>query len=227
MKLYQLCGEDREAVFSPYAWRAKLCLWHKGLVFEDMPIQFLEKAKISHVSPQTIPVLDDGSESVVDSFAIARYLEEKYPEPTLFGGPVAAAQAPVLNQWIDQTLVIGIVQLVLTDIHKCLDAENKVYFRETRERRFGRTLEEVMEDREGKLFKFRKSLEPLRQILEKSPFLSGDRPLWFDYAVFGTFMWPHIISNFQLLAEDDLVYAWRERMFDLFDGAPRHAKRAF
>ena len=213
--------------FSPYGWRAKLCLWHKGLDFEEVPMRFLEKDKISHVSPQTIPVLDDGDVSVVDSFAIAGYLEETYPEPSLFGGAVAAAQAPVLNQWVDQTLVMGIVQLVLTDIHKSLDADNQAYFRETREKRFGCTLEEVMEGREEKRAKFRKSLAPLRVILEKSPFLGGDTPHWFDYAAFGTFMWPHIISNYQLLADDDLVYAWRERMFDLFAGAPQRAKRAF
>lgn len=227
MKLYQLCGADRDVGFSPYGWRMKLCLWHKGLDFEEEPTRFLEKSKISHVSPQTIPVLDDGPVSVVDSFAIAQYLEETYPEPSLFGGSVAAAQAPVLNQWVDQILVMGIVQLVLIDIHNCLDAECRVYFRETREKRFGRTLEEVMEGREEKLVKFQKSLAPLRQILKKSLFLSGDTPRWFDYAVFGTFMWPHIISKFQLLTDDDLVYAWRERMFDLFDGAARNAKRAF
>jgi len=226
VKLYQLCGKDRDASFSPYGWRAKLCLLHKGLKFEEVPIRFLEKVKISHASPQTIPVLDDGSISVVDSLAIAQYLEDIYPQPSLFGGSVAKSQAPILNHWVDQTLVMGIVGLVLVDIYNCLDAENQAYFRTTREKRFGQTLEEVVEGSDDKLVDFRKSLAPLRLVLKNSPFLSGDHPLWLDYAVFGTFMWPHIVSDFQLLAEDDVIYAWRERMFDLFSGVARRAKRA-
>lgn len=227
MKLYQLCGKDTDVCFSPYGWRAKLCLLHKGLNFEEVPMRFLEKEKIAHVSPQTIPVLDDGATSIVDSFAIAQYLEATYPEPDLFGGPVAAAQAPLLNRWVDQTLVVGMVQLVLIDIHNCLDTDNQAFFRETREKRFGCTLEEVMAGRDEKRDAFRKSLTPLRLVLAKTPYLSGSRPCWFDYAVFGTFMWPHVVSSYPLLAEDDPVYRWRERMFDLFEGTGRKAKRAF
>jgi len=226
MELFQLCGTDPRAGFSPYGWRAKLCLMHKGLNFEETPITFLEKDKIAHVSPQTIPVLDDGDVSVVDSLAIAKYLEKTYPDPTLFGGSVAEAQAPLLNHWIDTTLVMGMVRLVLIDIHAALDNESQVYFRESREKRFGCSLEDVMVDREKNREQFRKALAPLRSMLERNAFLSGDVPLWLDYAVFGTFMWPHVISNYVILAEDDVVYAWRERMFDLFDGAPRAAKRA-
>jgi len=226
MKLYQLCGIDSEAGFSPYAWRTKLCLMHKGLGFEEIPIRFLEKDKISHVSPQTIPVLDDGDLSVVDSFAIARYLEGTYPEPSLFGDAVAAAQAPILNRWLDQVLVMGIAPLVLIDIFNALDADNKVYFRESREKRFGMSLEAVMEGRSEKRIRFQKSLEPLRLALAEAPYLSGRVPMWLDYAVFGTFMWPHVVSNYSLLEQGDPLCVWRERMFDQFDGAVRAAKRA-
>lgn len=226
MKFYQLCGKDRDAGFSPYAWRAKLCLLHKGIDFEEIPIRFLEKDRIAHAAPTTIPVIDDGDTTVVDSFEIAKYLEQAYPNPTLFGGDVAAAQAPLLNRWIDTTLVIGIVQLVLMDIYHALDEENKVYFRESREKRFGMTLEQVVIGRDEKRAGFQKSLAPLRLPLETSPFLSGEAPHWLDYAVFGTFMWPHIISDYPLLEENDPLFDWRERMFDLFDGAPRAAKRA-
>lgn len=226
MKVYQLCGKDPEAGFSPYGWRAKLCLMHKGLSFEEAAVRFLEKDKISHVSPQTIPVLDDGKNSVVDSFAIARYLEATYPEPSLFGGAVAFAQAPLLNRWIDQTMVMGIAPLVLTDIYACLDAADQTYFRDSREKRFGCSLEDVMIGRDENRDRFRKSLAPLRLVLENSPYLSGAAPHWLDYAVFGTLMWPHVVSDYQLLATDDPLFGWRERMFDLFDAEPRRAKRA-
>jgi len=227
MKLYHLCGKDPEAVFSPYGWRAVLCLMHKGLQFEIEPTRFLEISKLSHVAPQTIPVLDDGEMSIVDSLEIAEYLDKKYPQPSLFGGSVAAVQAPLLNRWVDTVLVVGIVKLVLTDIYDALGPDDQVYFRETREKRFGCTLEEVMVGRDENREVFRKSLAPLRLILDKAPFLSGATPLWFDYAVFGTFLWPHVISNYQILDESDPVYAWQERMFDMFDGVLHNIKRAY
>ena len=39
-------------------------------------------------------------------------------------------------------------------------------------------------------------------------------------------MWPRTVSPFELLEADDPVYAWRERMLDLFDGMARKAKAA-
>jgi glutathione S-transferase len=39
--------------------------------------------------------------------------------------------------------------------------------------------------------------------------------------VFGPFQAARLVSPFKLLAEDDPVYAWRERLFDAFDGMAR------
>jgi len=227
LKLYQICGKNRDAGFSPYAWRVKLCLLHKGLDFEEEPIRFLEKEKIAHVQPQTIPVLDDGNKSIVDSFAIADYLETVYPEPSLFGGATARAQAPILNHWVNATMVMGMFPLLALDIFNCLDVPDQIYFRKTREIRLGMSLEEAMATRGNKLAGFQKSLAPLRAGLKEAPFLSGAAPAWLDYAVFGSFMWARTVSDFKFLAEDDPLYAWRERMLDLFGSAARAAPVAY
>ena len=39
--------------------------------------------------------------------------------------------------------------------------------------------------------------------------------------MFGAFQWARVVSPFKLLMEDDPVYAWRERLFDAFDGLAR------
>jgi hypothetical protein len=44
--------------------------------------------------------------------------------------------------------------------------------------------------------------------------------------MFGTLQWPRCASRFEVLAEDDPVAEWRERMLDLFDGMGRKAPRA-
>ena len=68
---------------------------------------------------------------------------------------------------------------------------------------------------------FLASLEPLRSMFGYQPFLGGDGPLFADYIVFGAFQWARVVSPFKLLAEEDPVYAWRERLLDAFDGMAR------
>jgi len=52
-------------------------------------------------------------------------------------------------------------------------------------------------------------------------FLGGDTPNYADYIVFGPFQWARVVSPFKLLAEEDPIYAWREKLLDAFDGMAR------
>jgi glutathione S-transferase len=87
----------------------------------------------------------------------------------------------------------------------------------------GMTLEDLVAEREARLPAFRQSLAPLRLTLKAQPFLGGDRPLYADYAVFGPFQWARCISPFAMLAADDPITRWRERLLDAFDGLARTA----
>ena len=42
-ELFELCGADPELVFSPYCWRVRLALAHKGLDWQSRPIRFTDK----------------------------------------------------------------------------------------------------------------------------------------------------------------------------------------
>ena len=66
----------------------------------------------------------------------------------------------------------------------------------------------------------------MRQTLARQPYLAGERPAYADYAVFGMFMWARCTSALDLLAADDPVHAWRERLLDAFDGMARAAPTA-
>jgi glutathione S-transferase len=68
---------------------------------------------------------------------------------------------------------------------------------------------------------FRKSLDPLRLTLKSQKYLGGEKPNYADYIVFGPFQWARVVSPFKLLAADDPVHAWRERLLDAFDGMAR------
>lgn len=225
--LYDLCAADPAVRFSPYCWRAKMALAHKSLAFETRPWRFTEREALGFSGQGRVPVLVDGERVVADSFAIALYLEEAYPEaPALFGGEGGQALARFVAAWADTVVNAGLVRMVVADIEAALGPEDAAYFRESREARFGAPLEAVQADRESRLDAFRANLAPLRLVLKAQPFLGGGEPAYADYAVFGGFQWVRAISAFDPLAPDDSVHAWRERLLDRFDGLARAAPRA-
>lgn len=227
MKLYELCCADKDVRFSPFVWRVIMCLHHKGLPFDRVALTFLESKKLLKTEPQTVPVLEDGDKQIVDSFQIAKYLDETYTDKPLFSKNEPIEEYQALNLWVDKTVALGIFRMLAKDIHDVQDTENAAYFRKSRELRLGKTLEEVHAGRDALLDGFRASLDPLRARLTEGDYLSGDAPAWFDYCVFGTFQWARIASNYEVLAEEDSLVVWRERMLDLYGGYPRSAKLAY
>jgi glutathione S-transferase len=223
LKLYDLAGAEDERRFSPNCWRARLALAHKGLPVETIPWRFTEKEAIAPSGQTRVPVLVDGDRWVADSWAIANYLEDTYPDrPSLFGGPVGRALSRLHASFAD-TLTGSIFQFVALDILEHLHDKDRDYFRKSREERFGKSLEALVADRDSRLPGFRESLTPLRLTLKAQPFLGGNQPLYADYAVFGPFQWARCISSFPLLADDDPIALWRDRLLDAFGGLARAA----
>ena len=218
-KLYDLAGAEPERRFSPYCWRVKLALAHKGLEVETIPWRFTDKDAIACSGGCRVPVLVDGERTIVDSWTIAEYLEDSYPDrPSLFGGAGGRGVTRFVNAWADTAVNGAIIRVVLMDIYEHLHEKDRDYFRQSREQRFGKRLEEVAADRGAGVEALRASLQPLRTTLSAQPFLGGSAPRYADYAVFGSFMWARSISPAALLAADDPVAAWRARMLDAFDG---------
>ena len=222
LKLFELVGADAARPFSPYCWRTRMALAQKGLSAETIPWCFTEKDAIAPHGSERVPVLLDGDTSVVDSWTIANYLEDKYPDrPSLFGGEGGRAMARMLNWWGDVTVIGGLSPMIVADIPLNLKPVDAAYFRKSREVRFGKPLEEVVADRDETVEGFRKSLDPLRLTLKTQSYLGGVQPNYADYIVFGGFQWARVVSPFKLLGEEDPVYAWRERLLDAFDGMAR------
>jgi glutathione S-transferase len=221
-KLFELVGTDEARPFSPYCWRTRMALAHKGLDATSIPWRFTEKGAIAPHGSEKVPVLLHGEQAVVDSWAIANYLEEKYPgRPSLFGGQGGQAMARMLNWWGDIAVVGGIFPMIVADIPNHLAPVDAAYFRQSREARFGKPLEEVVANRDSAVTGFRRSLDPMRLTLKTQPYLGGDAPNYADYIVFGGFQWARVVSAFKLLEEADPIYAWREKLLDAFDGMAR------
>ena len=222
IRVYELVGSDPARPFSPHCWKAVMALAHKGLSVDRVPTAFTAVPKVEGGASKTVPFINDGGTIVTDSFAIAEYLEDTYPDrASLFGGAGGRATARFVESWT-QTMIHGFAgQALLMDIHDRLDAEDQAHFRKTREARFGKALEEVPAGRDAKLADFRARLEPLRVTLARQPFLGGQAPLFADYIVFGAFQWARVISPFPLLEDGDAVNAWFNRCLDLHGGIGR------
>ena len=220
--LYDLAGAEPDRRFSPFCWRTRMALAHKALEVETVPWRFTEKDKLPRPNAGRVPVIVDDGQIVHDSSTIADYLENRYADrPSLFGGEAGHALTRFIQNWTETVLHAGLIGFVVLDIHGHAAPKDQAYFRTSREERFGRTLEEVVRDREARLPAFRESLTPLRRTLERQDFLAGAAPAYADYIVFGAFQWARAISDFELLEAGDSVAAWRGRMLDLFAGLAR------
>jgi hypothetical protein len=88
-----------------------------------------------------VPVIRDRERVVSDSWAIAEYLEDTYPEPALFGSGAARAHALFVRHWADAVMVPGIARCIVRDIWEIADPKDRAYFPETREAWLGSSLE--------------------------------------------------------------------------------------
>jgi glutathione S-transferase len=223
--LFDLAGSEDDRRFSPYCWRAKMALKHKGLEFEAVPWRFTDKDAIAFSGQKLVPVLVDGGHTVYDSWNIALYLDEAYPQrPGLFEGYESRALCEFFSQWAFRTLHSSLFKVIVLDIFARIHEKDRAYFRESREKRFGMTLEEFGAEPKQKLADFRGALEPLRPVLVQHQFVSGKGPGYADYILFGAFQWARTISPIRLLEPEDPLFAWRERLLGLWGNYAREAK---
>lgn len=225
IRMYDLCSADETRRFSPYCWRIRMALAHKGLDCETIPWHFTDKDKIAFSGQGAVPVIIDGDKTLHESWDIACYLEERYADrPSLFGGDAGRALSRFYHHWTVTVVAGGLFRLVGVDIIGHLRDVDQAYFRKTREQRFGMTMEALCQDRDRTVETFRQSLQPLRLTLSDQPFLGGQQPLFADYIVFGAFQWARCVSPFKVLESNDPVYAWRNRLLAAFDGLAANAK---
>ena len=116
LKLFELVGTDASRPFSPYCWRTRMALAHKGLSAETIPWCFTDRQAIAPHGSEKVSVLLDGDTTVVDFWTIANYLEDRYPDrPSLFGGEGGGCWGGMLNWWGDG-VIGGIFPLIIADI---------------------------------------------------------------------------------------------------------------
>ena len=225
--LHDLAGADPAVRFSPYCWRTRWSLKHKGLTFEALPWRFTEKDKLPPEAQGRVPAIIDHGRSdkaVADSWQIAVYLDEAYPDrPPLMVNDAARASARLVASWSEGAVGTAGFPLILSNLFANIAEKDKAYFRESREKRFGKTLEQLAVAPEAGVAAFNKALLPAELALAQAPFLSGSAPAYADYALAGTVMWIWVTAPVAPLDPKSNVGRWFERMLDLHDGEGRKA----
>ncbi|YBV97850.1 glutathione S-transferase family protein [Phyllobacteriaceae bacterium JZ32] len=225
--LYTLCGREENRPFSPHCWKVVLALAHKGLDFVERPCPFTAIPSIEYGFSKTVPVLRDGNRLVRDSFEIALYLEEAYPDrPTLFAGEGGKALSRFVESFSQMVIHMPVTKMAIMHIHDMLDEADQAYFRASRLERLGRPIEKLAAEGEAERAAFAARLEPVRRTLHFQPFLGGDSPLFADYILFGALQWMRVTAGPPPLARDDTVLQWFERCLDLHDGLGRRVAAA-
>ena len=113
--------------FSPYAFKVRATLYEKNVPHEQREIRKRgDHATLARVNPRAeVPALVvDGGTAISDSKVICAYLEERFPEPPLYGrDPLQRARARYLELKSDNEIdpcvfVLGLLKLMKPDLAK-------------------------------------------------------------------------------------------------------------
>lgn len=220
VRFYELAAADGTR-FSPFSWRSRWGLRHKGVPFQSIAICFDELAKIGGTD-HTVPAIAVDGAVIDNSWRIAECLDQRYPEqPALFGCANAKGTARFVEAFVDKVVHPSILRLVARDVFDRMNERDQVCFRRTREEILGCTLEAAQATREEFVAKFRSMIHPLRLTLNKQPWLCGTAPGHADYIGLAAFQWARLATDFPILLDGDSVRAWLERGLDLYDGFGR------
>ena len=217
--MYERVGADGRRP-SPFSWRIRYALALKGIEPEFRHVRFADVETIRGLSGQHfVPIVTDGDRVIHDSWNIACYLEDRFPDrPSLFAGAGGRGLARLVNHWSDNKLGAAIRRLIAADFILCLDPGDRAYYRSSREAAFGSTLEEYCADRPRWLAEFAAVIAPLERTLAEQAYLTGTSPGYADYIVFSVFQYARLGCPDEFLDEGTALWHWRAGLVQTFDG---------
>ncbi len=220
VRLFELVLENGRSG-SPYVWRIRYALAHKGVPCEYVPLGFTEIPGMLGGRAKTVPVIEHEGASLAESWDIAEYLDRTFPSlPPIFSGPAEYAMVRLMDDWFSAEILRSLFRLYVLDVHNSIRAEDRPYFRQSREAFLnGTSLEEFTAGREAVLPTVRNALAPLRSQLTRFPFLGGNTPNYADFIALGAFHWVASVSTLPLLDRgDEVLRRWLDAGFNLYGG---------
>jgi glutathione S-transferase len=208
---------------SPFVWATKYALAHKGFDLDIVPGGFTGIMDRTGGTTERLPAIVDDGEWVLDSWLIAEYLDRAYPDrPTLIGDPGVKPLTQIVETWLWQQAISPWMTCFLKSYRDLSLPQDHAYVTESRERMFGRKIDDIVVGREDRIPTVPPKLEILRQVLREHKWLGGDAPNYADYRALSIFLFCASVADTPVLTDDDPLRDWIERGFDLHGGLGRH-----
>jgi len=127
-----------------------------------------------------------------------------------------------IETWLWQTAISPWMTCYIKNYRDWSVPEDHAYVTESRERMFGRKIEDIVVGREDRLPQVPPKLELLRGILKEHKWLGGESPNYADYRALAVFLFCASVADTPPLTADDPLRDWIDRGFDLYGGLGRH-----
>ena len=150
----------------------------------------------------SLPAIHDSTTDkvITDSARIAAYLDETYPDRPVLYPPGSRAASAMLEYVVRQNFSLPIFPVNLPAAHSILNPHSQVYFRATREKMFGKKLEDFAPPgpaRDGVWKTVKEGLDRLAGFYDQNGedklFLFGDTFSFADTIVIGYLLWTRIV----------------------------------
>jgi glutathione S-transferase len=211
------------ATISPFVWATKYALAHKGFDIDIVPGGFTGIPERTGGKTERLPAIVDDGEWILDSWLIAEYLDEKYPDrPTLIGDPSVKVLTQLMETWLWKEAISPWMTCFIVQYRDRSLPQDHEYVTTSRERMFGRKFEDIIPGREDRIPTVPPKLEPLRAALREAKWLGGDKPNYADYRALAVFLFCASVADLPVLTDDDPLRDWIDRGFDLYGGLGRH-----
>jgi len=208
-KLYQFLG-------SPFCAKARKLLEFKGVDFEVIEVDYLERKELLLASGQlTVPAVTfDGGETIVDSARIALRLEQLHPEPTIFP-PGWRGLHLALADYIDNQLEDSVYPAAIADelaYYGSQGADRAALWRLIRERKYGAGfVDRMIAQQSNNWGRVRTALAPFEEQLSGAPVLTGRIGLA-DFSLYGQLFYFAFTGELKIPAELKNLIAFFGRM---------------
>ncbi|KIP06684.1 hypothetical protein PHLGIDRAFT_448049 [Phlebiopsis gigantea 11061_1 CR5-6] len=227
--LYDIPGREKQWMsWSPNTLKPRMTLNYKGLQYRTEWVEYPDiegvckkigarptDKKADGSDRYTLPVLyDPRTQRVVsDSWDIARYLDDAYPDTPRVVPAGSAALQKAWHMLVLPTVLVPLLHIQLPHVCNILPPRSAEYFRRTREDAFGKKLEEVHSESDWE--KLEQGLGKVKTCLEengegKDMLVMGDQITHADFVLVGIFIWAR-----KSMGEDS--DAWK-RLSALHDG---------
>jgi glutathione S-transferase len=183
LKFYDLLSTHPKTWWSPNTYKTRLVLNYKQIPYTTIGVHYPDIAEVSQKLglsanerwPQwTVPIIEHDGKVVRDSYAIAKYLDQQFPER-----PVLGEECEKWAEYIRKNLVLAVWPMTGPMVPTILDERDRKFFEVTRK------LPERQETHE----KVAEAMKPMIEGIKKGGYVYGGTVHYADFLLGSILIW--------------------------------------